>query len=314
MIIILSMNAKSIDLITILGPTATGKTTFAAHLANLLKAEIISADSRQVYRGMDIGTGKDIEDYTVDGKLVPYHLVDIKDAGEKYNVYEYQKDFLESYKEIQNKGALPIVCGGTGMYIEAVLKGYKLISVPVNEELRKSLEAHSLGELTNMLAAFKDLHNKTDVDTKKRAIRAIEIATYYNTNEKIDFSFPTISPLIFGIKMERQLVKDRITERLKQRLREGMIDEVETLIKNGVAKETLIYYGLEYKFICQYLNGEYSYNKMVEKLNIAIHQFSKRQMTWFRKMERNGFNIHWIDGCLPMDKKLSQAMDVINEK
>lgn len=307
------MTAKSIELITILGPTATGKTNFAAHLANLLNAEIISADSRQVYRGMDIGTGKDLADYTIGDKLIPYHLVDIVDAGEKYNVYEYQQDFLNAYYDIKSRNVLPILCGGTGMYIEAVLKGYKLISVPVNEELRESLEKYSLEELSVMLSEFKNQHNKSDADTKKRAIRAIEIATYYRDNEEIDFSFPEINPLIFGVKMERHLVKERITQRLKQRLREGMIDEIESLVKQGVSKETLIYYGLEYKFICQYLNGEFSYNKMVEKLNIAIHQFSKRQMTWFRKMERSGFNINWIDGNLPLDKKLEQAMAIIHQ-
>jgi len=299
------------DLITILGPTATGKTKFAAHLGKLLNAEIISADSRQVYKGMDIGTGKDIDDYTVDGVTIPNHLVNIVDAGEKYNVFEYQSDFLKVFERLQQDNILPILCGGSGMYIEAILKGYKLINVPVNNKLRNDLEEFTLPELAAKLALFKRPHNKSDVDTKKRAIRAVEIATYYENNPAIDHNFPKISSLILGIKLERKEVKERITFRLKQRLREGMIEEVETLITNGVSAETLIYYGLEYKFITQFLNKELSYNKMVEQLNVAIHQFSKRQMTWFRKMERNGFKINWIDGNLPMEEMLQKAMLLI---
>ncbi len=305
------MPLTKINLITILGPTATGKTQFAAHLAKLTNSEIISADSRQVYRGMDIGTGKDLADYVVDGFRVPCHLVDIVDAGEKYNVYEYQSDFLKVNEELQKREVIPVLCGGSGLYIESVLKGYKLINVPVNESLRKELEPYTLPELAARLSTFKKMHNKSDVDTKKRAVRAIEIAMYYQENGEIDYEYPEINPLIFGIQMDRKLVKERITLRLKQRLREGMIDEVEMLLKNGVQEETLIYYGLEYKFICMFLNKELSYNNMVEKLNVAIHQFSKRQMTWFRKMEREGFNIHWIDGTLPMDEKLKYALSVI---
>ena len=307
------METSKIDLITILGPTATGKTQFAANLGKLLKAEIISADSRQVYRGMDIGTGKDIVDYTVDGFQVPYNLVDIIDAGEKYNVYEYQSDFLKVYNRLNSSNTLPILCGGSGMYIEAVLKGYKLINVPINEDLRSNLETKSLDELEKMLTAFKNTHNKSDVDTKKRAIRAIEIATFYQDNGNIDFSYPTINSLIIGVKLDRQIVKDRITYRLKQRLKEGMIDEVEKLLKSGISADTLVYYGLEYKFITQFLQKELSYNTMVKKLNIAIHQFSKRQMTWFRKMERNGFNINWIDGNLTIEEKLDLTMDLIQK-
>lgn len=299
------------DLITVLGPTATGKTSLAANLAFLLNAEIISADSRQVYRGMDLGTGKDIEDYTVQGAEIPYHLVDIVDAGEKYNVFEYQKDFLKAYQNITKREKLPILCGGTGMYIEAVLKGYKLINVPVNQDLRDELEKYSLEELSNMLHAMKCMHNTTDVDTKKRAIRAIEIEKYYQANDEIDFSYPKINALLLGIKFERSTIKERISERLKQRLRDGMVDEVQNLIDGGVDSETLVYYGLEYKFITQYLTGEYSYNKMVEKLNVAIHQFSKRQATWFRKMERSGFKIHWIDGYATMEEKVQSAMQII---
>ncbi len=307
------MESSKIDLITVLGPTATGKTQFAANLCKIIDAEVISADSRQVYRGMDIGTGKDIEDYTVAGFNVAYHLVDIVDAGEKYNVFEYQSDFLQVYNKLKEQNKLPVLCGGSGMYIDAVLKGYKLINVPINQKLRDELESCSLEELSAKLALYKKTHNRTDVDTKKRAVRAIEIAAYYHDNSDIDFAFPTIKPLIFGIKLERQAVKDRITQRLKQRLREGMIDEVEGLLKNGIPPETLIYYGLEYKFITRFLNKELSYNAMVDKLNVAIHQFSKRQMTWFRKMEREGFKINWLDGTLPMDEKIAEAMKIIGE-
>ncbi|MDA3892386.1 MAG: tRNA (adenosine(37)-N6)-dimethylallyltransferase MiaA [Salinivirgaceae bacterium] len=304
--------SSTFNLITILGPTATGKTTFAAHLANLIKAEIISADSRQVYRGMDLGTGKDIADYTIDGETIPYHLVDIVNAGEKYNVYEFQTDFLEVYNEIKKRKVLPILCGGSGMYVEAVLKGYKLLSVPVNEPLRASLYKLSLEELTVQLSEFKDQHNRTDADTKKRAIRAIEIASYYRDHSEINTSFPEINSLIFGIKLERQIVRDRITLRLKQRLRDGMIDEVQNLLNAGVSAETLAYYGLEYKFITQYLNNEFNYNTMFDRLNVAIHQFSKRQMTWFRKMERGGFKIHWIDGELEMQEKVQAALEIMH--
>lgn len=304
---------NNIDLITVLGPTATGKTSFATNLAKLLQSEIISADSRQVYRGMDLGTGKDLADFNVNGQNIPYHLIDIVDAGYKYNVYEYQNDFLKAYNDVKSRGITPVLCGGTGLYIEAVLKGYKLISVPVNETLRAELEQHSLEELTQKLAAMKDLHNTTEVDTKKRAIRNIEIESYYHDHPEIDFQYPKINPLIFGIKFERQAVKDRITERLKQRLRDGMIDEAQRLLDSGIPAETLVYYGLEYKFMTQYLQKEFSYNTMVKKLNVAIHQFSKRQMTWFRKMERSGFNIHWIDGELSMDDKMAEALKIIQK-
>jgi len=304
---------NKIDLITILGPTATGKTSFATQLAKLISAEIISADSRQVYRGMDLGTGKDLEDFVVEGVAIPYHLIDIINAGEKYNVYEYQNDFLKIYEDIQKRETFPILCGGTGLYIEAVLKGYKLINVPINKELRQELEKKTLEELAEELATMKDLHNTSEIDTKKRAIRNIEIETYYKSNPEIDFNYPKIEPLIFGINFERQIVKDRITERLKQRLRNGMIDEAQRLLDSGVSLETLMYYGLEYKFMAMYLKKELSYNQMVKKLNVAIHQFSKRQMTWFRKMERSGFNIHWIDGNLSMEDKLGEAMKVIGK-
>jgi len=307
------MGLPTIDIITVLGPTACGKTQFAVHLGNLLNAEIISADSRQVYRGMNIGTGKDINEYTLENHQVPYHLIDIVEAGEKYNVFQYQSDFLQVYSKLKQDAVLPILCGGSGMYIEAVLKGYNLTNTPVNENLRTELEQLSLTELTQLLAQYKKTHNRSDADTKKRAIRAIEIAIYNSQNVKRDIIFPAINSLILGINLERDKVKEKITNRLKQRLREGMIDEVETLLKNGITAETLCYYGLEYKFITQFLQKEFSYNVMVEKLNIAIHQFSRRQMTWFRKMEREGFKINWIDGALPLDIKLNRAMLLIDE-
>ena len=307
------MSLSTIDLITVLGPTASGKTQFAVQLALRLGAEIISADSRQVYRGMDLGTGKDINEYVFNDQQVSYHLVDIVDAGYKYNVFEYQNDFLKVYSKLKEKSILPILCGGSGMYIEAVLKGYKLINVPVNEVLRAELDLLSLPELTAKLGTYKKLHNRTDVDTKKRAIRAIEIAAFTEMNGEIELEYPKLNSLILGINLERELVRNKITSRLKQRLREGMIEEVEALIKNGVPTETLVYYGLEYKYIAQFLNKELSYNAMVEKLNIAIHQFSRRQMTWFRKMEREGFNIQWIDGSLSMDEKVSHALRLLQQ-
>ena len=307
------MNESFNGLITVLGPTATGKTSFASNLAFYLNAEIISADSRQVYKGMDLGTGKDIEDYTVNDTKIPYHLVDIKEAGEKYNVFEFQTDFLKSYNDIVDRGKLAIMCGGSGMYLEAVLKGYKLISVPVNEDLRNELEKYSLDELSEKLSKMKRLHNTSDVDTKKRAIRAIEIEIFSQNNPDFDFSYPKFSSLLLGIKYNRSTVKERITQRLKQRLRDGMIDEVQDLLDKGVSPDVLIYYGLEYKFITQYLQKEFNYNTMVEKLNIAIHQFSKRQMTWFRKMERDGFKIHWIDGHSSMEEKINCAMQLIQK-
>ncbi len=308
------MQENTIDLVVILGPTATGKTNLATQLAYALNAEIISADSRQIYRGMDLGTGKDLSEYTVNGHPIPHHLIDIKEAGYKYNVYEYQKDFLAAYRDVQSRDVLPILCGGTGMYIEAVLKGYKLISVPVNQALRDELEPFSLEELTAKLAAMKTLHNTSDVDTKKRAIRGIEIETYYLDHPEIELDYPKINPLIFGVQLERKEVMERIYARLKQRLREGMIDEVQALLDAGIAADDLIYYGLEYKFITQFLQKELSYNQMVEKLNVAIRQFAKRQMTWFRGMERKGFTIHWVDGLLPLEEKVNNCLRVMSSE
>ncbi len=303
----------SIQLITVTGPTAGGKTSFAAHLASLIDGEIISADSRQVYRHMDIGTGKDYEDYMVNGQQVPCHLIDIREPGYKYNVFEYQADFLEAYNNIRNRNKMPVLAGGTGMYIEAVLKGYKLINVPVNDELRKELDEKTLDELVSILKSKNnDLHNTTDTKHKKRTIRAIEIALHYEQNPEIDLDYPAINTIIFGIKYDRNNRRKRITQRLTERLENGMVEEVENLLKT-VSKEDLIFYGLEYKFITRYLTGELTYEEMVSGLEVAIHQFAKRQMTWFRKMEREGTKIHWLDGYAPMEEKLERAMGIMQK-
>ena len=302
------------DLITILGPTASGKTPLAAHLADKLNSEIISGDSRQIYRRMDLGTGKDLVDYVVDGRPVPYHLIDIVEPGYKYNVFEYQRDFLKAYEEIVAKGKLPILCGGTGMYIESVLKGYRLLPVPENPELRASLEGKSLEELTRILEGYKKLHNSTDVDTAKRAIRAIEIEEYYKQQPPEYREFPSLKSLIIGVDIDRELRREKITRRLKQRLEEGMVDEVRGLLNEGIPAENLIYYGLEYKFLTQYAIGELTYEEMFLQLETAIHQFAKRQMTWFRGMERRGFTIHWLDATLPMEEKTEQIINLINTK
>lgn len=302
---------KTYRLITILGPTASGKTPFAAALANRLDTEIISADSRQIYRGMDIGTGKDLADYTVNGKIIPYHLIDICDPGYKYNVFEYQHDFFRAYRSIREKGKLPILCGGTGMYIEAVLKGYKLLDVPQNPELRESLKNKSLAELEEILATYKILHNKTDVDSAQRAIRAIEIEEYYKTQAPDTNEYDPIDSLIIGINIDRELRREKISRRLRARLEEGMVDEVKGIIASGVKPEDLIYYGLEYKYLTLYIIGELSYEEMVSQLEIAIHQFAKRQMTWFRGMERRGCTIHWIDATLPTEKKIEKTLELL---
>lgn len=299
------------DLVTILGPTASGKTPLAAALAYRLNAEIISGDSRQVYRRMDLGTGKDLADYVVDGKRIPYHLIDIVEPGYKYNVFEFQRDFLQAYDEIWQRGVLPILCGGTGMYIESVLKGYKLLPVPENPELRASLADKSLDELTTILAGYKKLHNSTDVDTVKRAIRAIEIEEYYRQQPVSAREFPAINSLVIGVDIDRDLRRAKITRRLKQRLDEGMVDEVRALLDAGIPAEDLIYYGLEYKYLTLYAVGQLTYDEMFHQLEIAIHQFAKRQMTWFRGMERRGFNIHWIDASLPMEQKVEEIVGLI---
>ena len=290
-----------------MGATAGGKTSLAANIAYEFDGEIISADSRQVYRGMDIGTGKDLEDFIVNEKEIPYRLIDIVDAGYKYNVFEYQKDFLNVYKDVKRRNKLPILCGGTGMYIDAVLKGYKLINVPHSEEIKQDLEKKSNDELITILKKNKELHNRSDISNRKRLIRAVEIALYYQENGNINLSYPDIKSLNIQIVFDRNSRRKRITQRLKQRLQVGMIEEIEGLLNKNVPSETLKYYGLEYKFITEYILGEISYETMFNKLEIAIHQFSKRQMTWFRKMEKDGYKIYKIDGYLPLEEKIRKV-------
>lgn len=292
------------NLVTVLGPTACGKTTLAVALAHRLHTGVISADSRQVYRSMDLGTGKDLDEYAYRGCQVPYHLIDIVDAGYKYNVFEYQRDFLKVYETLRADGQLPVLCGGTGMYLESVLRGYRLVEVPENKELRESLAGKSLEELTAILSAYKQLHNTTDVDTAKRAIRAIEIEEYYRTSDAHVREFPDIKSLTIGLDVSREVRRERISRRLRERLDQGMVDEVRSILATGVAPEDLIYYGLEYKYLTLYIIGELSYEEMVRQLEIAIHQFAKRQMTYFRGMERRGVPIHWIDAMLPTEEKV----------
>ena len=298
-------------MITILGPTASGKTPLAAALAKKVGGEILSADSRQVYRRMDIGTGKDLADY--DG--VPYHLIDICEPGTKYNLFQYQQDFFDAYQDIKSRGVQPILCGGTGLYIEAVLKGYKLSPVPQNPELRASLEGKSLDELTLMLVDLKqkngsNMHNTTDVDSCQRAIRAIEIETYNLEHPVPRRELPPVDSLIIGVNIDREERRKKITHRLKARLEEGMVDEVKALLDSGIPADDLIYYGLEYKFLTEYLIGKTTYDEMAERLEIAIHRFAKRQMTWFRGMERRGFTIHWIDARQPMADKVEEILSI----
>ena len=303
---------KAYNLITILGPTASGKTPLAASLAARIGSEIISADSRQVYRRMDLGTGKDLADYTVNGVQIPYHLIDICEPGYRYNVFEYQRDFLVAYEKIVATGKTPILCGGTGMYLESVLRGYRLIPVPENLDLRKALENYTLDELTEMLSRYKTLHNTTDVDTVKRAIRAIEIEEYYLHTDALEREFPQLDSLVIGVDIDRELRREKISRRLRQRLDEGMVDEVRHLLDEGIPAENLIYYGLEYKYLTQYVIGEMEYAEMVRQLEIAFHQFAKRQMTWFRGMERRGIRIHWIDATRTMDEKVDEIMAIYN--
>ncbi len=296
------------QMITILGPTASGKTSLAAALAHDIGAEIISADSRQVYRRMDIGTGKDLGDYTVNGQKVPYHLIDIAEPGTKYNLFQYQHDFMRAYTDITSRGVTPVLCGGSGLYIEAVLKGYRLAPVPENKELRARLEGKSLAELTDILAELKSkngstMHNKTDVDTAKRAIRAIEIETFNGEHPQVSAEIPPIDNIIIGVDIDREERRRRISQRLRQRLDEGMADEIRSLLDSGVAAEDLTYYGLEYKYVTEYVTGALTFDEMFSRLEIAIHQFAKRQMTWFRGMERRGFTIHWIDSQLDIEEK-----------
>ncbi len=299
------------DIIVITGPTATGKTRLAALVAARLGGEVISADSRQVYRGMDIGTGKDLSEYIVEGMMVPSHLIDIVDAGYRYNVYEYQRDFLNVYSDMRQRGCYPVVCGGSGMYVDSIVSGYRLIQVPVNAALRAALAGKSLEELTEILSRYKNLHNKTDVDTVKRAVRAIEIEDYCMSHPGDDKPFPVTNPLVTGIFFDRETRRARITARLKERLDGGMIEEVQRLIAAGIHPEDLIYYGLEYKYVTLYLLNKLSYAEMTRKLEVEIHRFAKRQMTWFRGMERRGIVINWIDGRLPDKEKADQVMNMV---
>ncbi|MCD8041939.1 MAG: tRNA (adenosine(37)-N6)-dimethylallyltransferase MiaA [Tannerellaceae bacterium] len=301
------------ELITVLGPTASGKTAFATHLAGRLQTEIISGDSRQVYRSMDIGTGKDLSEYIINGKKIPYHLIDIHPPGYKYNVFQYQHDFFRVYEEIRGRDKIPVLCGGTGMYMEAVLKGYKLLDVPENPALRESLKDKSLQELEEILSSYKELHNKTDVDSAQRAIRAIEIEEFYKTEAPAQNEYPPLNSLIIGIDIDRELRREKISRRLRARLEEGMVDEVKGILATGVAPEDLIYYGLEYKYLTLYITGKLTYGDMTNQLEIAIHQFAKRQMTWFRGMERRGFTIHWMDAMLPTEEKIEKTIGLLEE-
>jgi tRNA dimethylallyltransferase len=308
----MSVRKEKYDMLAVVGPTASGKTSLAVDVALAVSgAEIISADSRQVYRGMDIGTGKDLAEYERDGVVVSSHLLDIVDAGEKYNLFEFQRDFLSAYNDVKERGAFPVMCGGSGLYVESVLKGYRLLPVPENPALRESLEEKSLEELTEILSRYKTLHNNTDTDTKKRAIRAIEIEEYYRTCPAEERYFPQINCLTIGVSVDREVRRNRITRRLHERLDAGMVDEVRGLLEKGVTAEQLMYYGLEYKYLTQYIIGELSYDDMVKGLEIAIHQFAKRQMTWFRGMEKRGVHIHWIDAALPRDKQVELIKDLL---
>lgn len=314
----------NVDIITVLGPTACGKTGFAVALAHALDAEIISADSRQVYRRMDLGTGKDLDDYTIsdsEGRKVsvPYHLIDIVEPGTKYNLYRYQQDFLEAYNDIRSRGKKVVVCGGTGLYLESIVRGYQISEVPKNEALRQSLEGKSLDELTAMLAELKArsgavMHNTTDVDTCKRAIRAIEIETHNLENPLPNRDFPKFTSLNIGLDIPRDLRRQRISDRLKARLDAGMLDEIRALLAEGIPAEDLIYYGLEYKYLTLHVIGQLTYDEMFTQLETAIHQFAKRQMTWFRGMEKRGSEIQWIDATLSMDEKVAAALELIRQQ
>lgn len=303
---------KNYDLITIIGPTASGKTAFACHLANTLHTEIISGDSRQVYRSMDIGTGKDLSDYVINGENIPYHLIDIREAGDKYNIFEYQHDFHNVYTDIKNRDKLPILCGGSGLYVESVLRGYSLVNVPENKELRTKYADYSLQALTEILESYKTLHNKTDVDTAQRAIRAIEIEEYKKAHPLEQNEFPPLNSLVIGVDIDRELRRKKISKRLKARLEDGMIEEIKDILSQGVKPDDLIYYGLEYKYVTLYILGQLSYEDMYSQLEIAIHQFAKRQMTWFRGMEKRGIDIHWINAELPMKEKIDKTKLLIN--
>lgn len=302
------------DMLAVVGPTACGKTALAVELAMALGGEVISADSRQVYRGMDIGTGKDLAEYVRGDVVIPVHLVDIVDAGEKYNVFEFQRDFLVAYNDVLSRGALPVMCGGSGMYVESVLRGYRLLPVPENQPLRERLANCSLKELEAILATYKTLHNNTDTDTVKRAIRAIEIEEYYASCPIEERSFPAINALTIGVDVSREIRRERISRRLRARIDEGLIDEVQTLLDSGLTPEQLIYYGLEYKFVTLYITGAMKRDEMINGLEIAIHQFAKRQMTWFRGMERRGVKINWVDASLPVEEQIGIIKELFYDK
>jgi tRNA dimethylallyltransferase len=301
------------DLLVITGPTASGKTSLASALALKLDGEIISADSRQVYRQMNLGTGKDYNDYFAGGRQIPYHLIDITDPGYKYNVFEYQRDFINVLNDLRSRSKFPIVCGGSGMYIDSIISGYKMIEVPPDPVFRTSLEGKSLEELIEILSSYKRLHNKTDIDTKKRAIRAIEIEHYYDAVNEKHKQLPLSKPLLAGILYSREKRRQRISERLRLRFEEGMTEEVRQLLNLGIDPETLIYYGLEYKYITLFITGRLTYDEMFSSLETAIHQYAKRQMTWFRGMERKGKKIHWIDGELPMEEKVDEVIRLLGK-
>ncbi len=302
------------DLLVITGPTASGKTSLAVAVASRVGGEIISADSRQVYRGMNIGTGKDYDEYISNGRQVAIHLTDIADPGYKYNVFEYQRDFKKVYYDLKKRNVFPVVCGGSGMYIDSIISGYRMPKVPPDMELRTLLENKSMEELITLFRSFREPHNITDIDNKKRLVRAIEIEYYISKNPENATTFPVLNPLVIGVKVERDLRRYRISQRLKMRLDAGMIDEVKNLLDSGVGQETLIYYGLEYKYITLYLTGKIQYDEMVRSLETAIHQFAKRQMTWFRGMEKKGVKINWIDGLLPVEQKAGTVMKLLYEK
>ena len=296
------------NLITVTGATASGKTALAVKLAQTIDAEIVSADSRQVYRGMDIGTGKDLDEYRANGMPIPYHLIDIADAGDRYNVFEYKRDFWQASKEIEDRGKQVILCGGSGMYIDAIVKNYALPPVPPDDQLREELEQKSQEELSALLSSLKPLHNSTDIDTKKRTIRAIEIEYYCRKNNYDTDEYPPVNNICFEVRFDRETRRRRISERLAQRLNHGLVEEVETLIQNGLTFDDLMFYGLEYKYVGLYVFGKINRREMQTRLETAIHQFAKRQMTWFRGMERKGMIIHVIDGSKSMDEKLSLVL------
>jgi len=300
--------AQAVNLILLLGPTAAGKTRLAAQAAVRIGGEIISADSRQVYRGMDIGTGKDYADYQVAGQTISHHLIDIAEPGEEYNVYRFQQDFIDAFAAISGRGKMPVLCGGTGLYLEAVLRGYRLLEVPENPALLEKLNALPLEALVQQLVALRPLHNTTDTQNRERTIRAIEIARYEAAHADRLHDFPEIRPRVFGVRWERQALKRRITQRLRHRLRHGMIEEVRQLLDSGLTPQQLQFYGLEYKFVTLYLTGRLRYNDMFQKLNAAIHRFAKRQMTWFRKMERQGHAIRWIEGRWPLEQQVEAML------